>query len=94
MGAEFNEYRLKATNDNDALKDVRAIIERCYYDWGHGGYTGSFAEANGVEFRKDVKPTDYATAVDWLDENCRKWGPILIVKTAEGEYIAGAWCSS
>ncbi len=103
MGAEFVDERLKATNRDEAIAEVKQIIEYCLYDYGHAGYTGTFAESGGVKVVEhemkdhavvDLVMKDYDEAYDWLLENCRKWGHVLVVKTRDDGYVAGAWCSS
>ena len=93
MGAEFNFERLEATSDETALAEGLALIKQAAWDYGHAGYTGSFAECNGVSV--DRPPLeDEAAAKEWLLDNAEKWGPMLIVKTKDGTFYAGAWCSS
>lgn len=93
MGAEFVDERLKATTRDEAISEVKQIIEQCLHDYGHAGYTGTFAESDGVNVvEREMK--DYDEAYDWLIDNCRKWGPVLVVKTMADGYVAGAWCSS
>ncbi len=92
MGAEFVCETLKATTRDEAIAEVKQIIEQCLYDYGHAGYTGTFAESDGVKVvEREMK--DYDEACDWLIDNCRKWGPVLVVKTISGCYVAGAWCA-
>ena len=93
MGCEFNFRVLKAKNDVDAKTEVVAIIEQAAYDYGHAGYTGSFAEADGVKLKSKVFET-IDEAEGWLDENAEKWGPAVVVKTKAGEYCVGALCAS
>lgn len=93
MGAEFVEYRLKATTRDEAISEVKQIIEMCLHEYWHAGYTGTFAESYGVSLI-EKEMNDYDEACDWLLDNCRKWGPVLIVKTTKDGYVAGAWCSS
>jgi hypothetical protein len=93
MGAEFCCKALKAETIEEAVYEVKQIVKQCLHDYGHAGYTGTFAESKGVSV-VDVDVDDYDEACDWLLENCRKRGPVLVVKTRDGGYIAGAWCSS
>ena len=93
MGCEFNFRVLKAKNDVDAKTEVVAIIEQAAYDYGHAGYTGSFAEADGVVLSLNILE-NLDAAESWLDEHAEKWGPAIIVKTEAGEYCVGALCSS
>jgi len=93
MGAEFVCETLKAETRDEAICEVKQIIKQCLHYYGHAGYTGTFAESKGVSV-VDVDIDDYDEAYYWLLENCHKWGPVLVVKTRDGGYIAGAWCSS
>lgn len=94
MGAEFNFETLKAKTDVEAGAEVADIIHQAAYDFGHAGYTGSLAEANGIELCKDGPFANYDAAEEWLNEHCEKWGPAIICKTIDGGYCVGAWCSS
>ncbi len=93
MGAEFVCEKLKAETREEAIYEVKQIIEQCLHDYGHAGYTGTFAESYGVSV-VDIDVNNCDEAYDWLIENCRKWGPVLIVETRDDGYVAGAWCSS
>lgn len=94
MGAQFNTAMLRATNDPDAYKEGEALIEKALYDHGHAGYSGSFAECNGVNVDSTFMFDSAQAAEEWLMDNAEKWGPMEIVKVNNGPYIAGAWCSS
>lgn len=91
MGAEFNFQRLKATNKDAALEEGSDIIDQAAWEHGHGGYTGSFAEATGVEYR-GTQPAG-TDPEQWLDEHCEKWEAMLIIDV-DGVFYAGALCSS
>ena len=93
MGAEFNFTTLSADNDKQALEQGNEVIKQAQYDEGHGGYTGSFAEAQGCQVVKN-DDLEGADAEEWLDERAEKWGPALIVKAKDGRYYMGALCSS
>jgi hypothetical protein len=94
MGCEFNFEILHATNDADALQEVSAMIDQAKYEYGHSGYSGTFAEARGCEINKSVIFEGITDAEDWLDEHAEKWGPAIIVLTQSGKYCVGANCSS
>ena len=95
MGAEFNFDKLNAKNDADAIIEVQGMIEHAKYDSGHGGYTGTLAEADGAVIKTPDEPIkDESDAEEWLDNHAPKWGPALIIKDAAGEYYSGACCSS
>lgn len=93
MGCEFNFEALKATKAVEAVAEGNALIEQAAYEHGHSGYSGSFAEADGVELRPEEFDTLEA-AEEWLDENCQKWEAALIVRVKNGPYVMGAQCSS
>lgn len=93
MSSEFVCEALQAETREEAIYEVKQIIEQCLHDYGHAGYTGTFAESKGVMV-VEREVDDYDEACDWLIDNCRKWGPVLVVKTIDGGYIAGALCSS
>lgn len=95
MGCEFNFTGLQAKSNEDALKEGNEVIQQHLYSDGHGGYTGTFAEAQGCEIAiPPVSVVDEESAEDWLDETALKWGPALLIKAADGNYYMGAHCSS
>jgi hypothetical protein len=94
MGAEFMYEELEAKTDKSAIAEVRIIRQQCLYDYGHAGYTGTFAENDGEVLLEINEPIDRDEAREWLMENCKKWGPVIIIKTQKDQYVAGAWCSS
>lgn len=98
MGCEFNSGIVDKNNGlttRTVLKDyLNRVIRNAKEDYGHQGYTGSFAEATGIEFRnKKFKTVDGAE--DWLMDmdNVPKFGPIVVVST-ETKWVYGANCSS
>lgn len=93
MGAEFNFETLMGKTAEEVRKEGLEVIDQAAWDYGHAGYTGSFAEAQGVELRPEKFPTAEA-AEEWLSENCQKWEAALIVQVIDGPYVMGAWCSS
>lgn len=92
MGAEFNFERLEATDDATAKVEAEAMCDQARYDYGHAGYSGSFAEKHDIEFIKQKFAT-IQQAEEYIDEHAEKWGAALIARTDEG-YCFGAWCSS
>ena len=95
MGCEFQE----GTLDKEIYKtreDVRTFLERAIeqakHDYGHRGYTGSLAEARGIEFKNRTFETE-DDALWWLIDEAPKWGPIWVVKT-KTHWVYGANCSS
>lgn len=94
MGAVFNFEQLEATNDRDAKKEVESLICQARYEYGHGGYTGSFAEVDGCLINKSFLFDSIFATEEWLGEHAEKWGPAIIVLTKDGIYCVGAICSS
>jgi hypothetical protein len=99
MGANFDEVVLDGAIPTQELKKAfKEIQDQRSWEYGHSGYTGTFAEADGIEFPKQQVFKDETAAEKWLSDHADKWGPALAVKytTPNGElkwYIA-AWCSS
>jgi len=94
MGAQFNCVTLKATTDEAAKAEALEVIEQAAYDYGHAGYSGSFAECSDATLCTSPTHEGEAEAEKWLSENCQKWENALVVKTDRGTYLMGAWCSS
>ncbi len=91
MGAEFN-FTTKATNGQDLKSWFSEIQEEARYDYGHRGYTGSWAEAQGIEIAAPAFE-QLEDAEDWLVENCKKWESALAVRVGYDLWAVGAWCS-
>ena len=95
MGAIYNETILTADSDTEAISAGVEVIQQCCIDYGLAGYSGTFAECDGVEVRADLTD-DLNTVKDLVcDRVANKWGPaILVPLTDRGGYYMGAWCSS
>lgn len=93
MGAEFNFEKLNAKTIEDAIEEGAELIEQAAYDYGHAGYSGSFAECTGVKMTAEDFDSEDA-AREWLLESAQKWGPMLLVSVKDTDFFAGAWCSS
>ena len=97
MGACFDEFTAKTNDRDEAVKLCYDYISDCKWDFGHAGYTGTFAECDGVQILSKEFASE-SDAYDWLIDNAEKWGPALGVKInpLEGDhyYYFGAGCSS
>lgn len=97
MGACFQAVSFKTTDVKEAISRCHDYIDECKYDYGHAGYTGTFAECPGAVMTSMVF-TNVRDAEDWLDENAEKWEPALgvTVKVPDEEpfIMFGAVCSS
>ena len=92
MGGEFQSTTTRAERKN--LQDKYAkIVERALWDYGHSGYSGSFAEKPELEIIPGVW-TEEEAEKDCSNRN-DKWGPAWAYKLHEiGEWYIGGWCSS
>lgn len=93
MGCTFNFTPLRAKNRDEAVTEAQTVIEDACHENGYGGYTGTFAEAQGCEVAKHPPLENVVQAEDWLNEHTEKWGPALLVVTTGGRYCMGANCS-
>ena len=102
MSAEFSERIVTVdTTPIAVLKRVfTEIIEEDAHLFGHGGYTGSFAEKDSedIEIVTDLggEPKDAWTeseAREHAMNNADKDGPALAYLLDTGNWFIGAWCS-
>ena len=99
MGAEYcqttiEDPELKMT-DTEIETAAQEIFEQAAYDYGHSGYSGSFAEKDEVNIIRDEVFMDIEAADKFIDKmDSDKWGPADVVPVAGvGWYMAG-WCSA
>jgi hypothetical protein len=95
MGAEFidgrfdkDEYPTKET----VRRALMEMIADARYEFGHGGYTGTIAEATGVTFVEEEFRSD-RDAEDWLLDNAEKWSDVYVISTPHF-WVYGANCAS
>jgi len=103
MGANFVVQELPYVETQEELDGVwGAIHEQACYDYGHAGYSGTFAEKPNVIYHKTIPQfTNYQEAENWIKENNDKWEPadaVVVVdanrpKGEERFIVAGGWCS-
>ena len=99
MGANFDEVVLDgAITAREVKTAFKEIQKQRAWEYGHNGYSGTFAEADGIKFPTHAVFNDEAAACSWLEEHADKWGPALAVKytnkNGEIKWYIGAWCSS
>ena len=95
MGAAFDS---QVFDHQPTQGEYDALCEQRAYDHGHGGYSGTFAEARGALTTHDSRVfASYAEASDYLDETCEKWSAGIAVPytNEEGQqrWVVGAICS-
>ena len=83
---------------NELTYWFQQLAEDDQYRNGHEGYTGGFSTVSGVkDLRASKEFASVQEAEEWLDENCDKWGPCLVVAVRDEErplIVMGALCSS
>lgn len=82
MGAQF----IVMTTEDDPVKAFIAQKAQDEYDYGHAGYTGTFAEVPGVTIVREPgsnSPKTFPTAQaaeQYCEEHAEKWEPALAVR--------------
>lgn len=82
--------------EDEVRQEFNALQEELRYEEGHGGYTGTFAEATGL-ILTGKQFDDKSAAEEWLNKHAVKWGPALVVRVTDFDasyWVIGAWCSS
>ena len=98
MGACTQRYVILAETDEEAQKQFNEIVEDCKYNYGHGGYSGTFAEKtelkivhkNNGEYWTSDELEEYLEADEKWDS---KWGPAIGGLIDKGKYYLFGWCS-
>lgn len=79
MGAEYDEKIFDADGLEAARTEIERTIEQCKYDYGHAGYTGTFAECTGTTFNATVfGSVDKARM--YIDEKAEKWEDAILTR--------------
>ena len=98
MGAQFDGTVIRnAKNETEAIQMCHQAIKDSAWENGHGGYSGTLAEAHGATIDRSKTFDNTDDAWEYLEEVAEKWGPAVGVKvTLENEtvYVFGALCSS
>jgi hypothetical protein len=98
MGCAFNESVLKGNLTKQQVIDwYNKIHDQAVWEHGHGGYSGSWAEAQGIDFPKHPSFKDLDESAEWLSDNAPKWGAAYAVRSigSKGQdcWHVGANCS-
>jgi hypothetical protein len=97
MGACFDGVSVRSDNERDAVALCYQAIKDSQWENGHGGYSGTLAEANGAEIDRSQVFTSFGDAEEYLEDVAQKWGPAVGVRVEIDDrvsYFFGAWCSS
>lgn len=94
MGADYYFFEVK-NMDKTKLKDAfKTEQEKCRYEHGNAGYTGTVAETPDIERHKGIFTHNAAEA--YIYKNAQKWENAIAVCVLEGNkmyYLVGALCS-
>ena len=104
MGGEYYSRTVKAKTDEEAVTEFKEIVKQCKYDYGHAGYTGTFAEKSEIKILplpKGRRADDNDKKRFWTEEELQtladdvnKWEHAIGGKISETEYYLCGWCSS
>jgi hypothetical protein len=95
MGAEYCEETITAKTPEEVKILFKETIEQCEYDYGHAGYSGTFAEKIDVDVLPD-KPDGFWTREELYNkaDDVNKWDNAIAGRISETEYLVCGWCSS
>ncbi len=90
MGATDAYARYPGDLTKDQLVKVfNGLQASLRHEHGHGGYSGTLAEARGLEFVNQTFPTVDAAQMALIDR-AKKYGPALVAKTEDGHWALAA----
>ena len=95
MGATLLTIEIQTTDSKQMYKRFEEVRDEDAYEYGHGGYSGSWVEVDGLTIVEDPYPEQEWTeekkelVEDWLDEHCEKRGPALAIRTPTSFLIGG-----
>ena len=94
MGGSMDYHKTTETDltSRQAREKYAELVRERQWDYGHGGYSGTFAE----------KPELTVRAGDWTErdaeqdaaDNNDKWGPTFAYRLDTGAWYFTGWCSS
>lgn len=94
MGGEYKDY-VSSKNKDDLEAEFNNKRKEDKHDYGHSGYSGSFAEKEGLTIHDDIFDCKH-DAEEWISGNNDKWGDADAVRFREGDnilYLIGGVCS-
>lgn len=95
MGAAYITAELKANKDTYKRKFLD-LVENEAYLYGHGGYSGTFAEKHQIKIVQPPPGQQFWNrddADEYASEEAEKWGPALGFWLDENTLFVGAWAS-
>jgi len=94
MGAETRTYSVEAENDGELKEKYEGLVAEACYEHGHGGYTGTIAESQGLTITEQILSEN--EACDYIEEHAEKWENSLAIKIRDTNhtYLIGGVYSS
>jgi len=93
MGAQFDSTVIEAKDKSEAYDAYSEVKAARAWEYGHGGYTGTFAEAGfGLTFQTGTWTLE--KALEHCEDNHPKWEAAWAYDIGDGKWFVGAWCSS
>ena len=93
MGALFDCTTFPVKNTN-LEEEFYAAVKNAQYEHGHGGYSGTLAEANRFVV-KGMLFDNRSEAIDWIYDHHEKYKPCIAVKykATDGSiyWVVGGW---
>lgn len=97
MSGEYYARTIKCSR-SDVLDTFLELVRQCQYDYGHAGYSGTFAEKQGGVKIIPVPAGQEFWTEDGAEMHCNeendKWGPAFAYEIAPDTWYIGGVCSS
>ena len=99
MGASYEQMNMDGRlSTKEVESNFKEVIKDCCMNWGMAGYTGTFAEAQGIKFPRVPTFESQEDAYCYVEDVAEKWGPALAVNYTDAngqiKWYIGAWCSN
>lgn len=85
-GAEYDVQTTHLTgksSDAEITKAFDALVSDTKFEKGHGGYTGSIAEADGLKIDRSKVYADVQAVYAAIGRIAEKWGPAIAVPVGD-----------
>lgn len=90
MGGEFNARVFQTDDSSEVKKEFDRWVADARYERGHGPYTGSIGEKDGLRFSGVGPFKNVDEAEEYLINNNEKWGPAEAVRFVTNERLTTA----
>lgn len=80
MGSQFHTAVFEGNlTKSEVVSRYNSLVEEERYEYGAGGYSGTFATLSGIRVLEEVFPS-HQEAENYISENAEKWGSALAVR--------------